>query len=133
MQVDNFAASNGWICRFKDRHGLVYKKLAQECAAVHTYTRGFWLERLPMLLERHELQDIQNTDETGLFYKCLPDRTLKLKGQSCHGEKSAKERITVLLCVNSDGSDKQVSIVVGKSMKPHCFKNIKKLCEILCK
>jgi hypothetical protein len=85
-----------------------------------------------MLLERYEPRDIYNTDETGLFYNCLLDRTLALKGHSCHGGKSAKERITVLLCVKSDGSNKQVPIVVGKSMKPHYFKNIKKIsCEIL--
>jgi predicted transcriptional regulator YheO len=27
-------------------------------------------------------------------------------------------KVTVLLCVNSDGSDKQVLIVIGKSPKP---------------
>jgi hypothetical protein len=31
------------------------------------------------------------------------------------------------LCVNSDGSDKQVPIVIGKSSKPNCFKDVKKL------
>jgi hypothetical protein len=36
-------------------------------------------------------------------------------------------KVTVLLCVNSYGSDKQVPIVIGKSPKPWCFKNIKKL------
>jgi hypothetical protein len=36
-------------------------------------------------------------------------------------------KVTVLLCVNSDGSDKQVPIVIGKSPKPRCFKDIKKL------
>jgi RPA family protein len=51
MQVDSLAASNGWICRFKDRHGLVYIKLAGESAAVDTDTRDLWLERLPMSLE----------------------------------------------------------------------------------
>jgi hypothetical protein len=51
MQDDNFAESNGWICRFKDRHGLVYKKVAGESTAVDTGMRDLWLERLPMLLE----------------------------------------------------------------------------------
>jgi hypothetical protein len=127
MQADNFAAANGWICRFKDRHGLGNKKLAEESAAVDTNTRDLWLVRLPMLLERYEPRDINNTDEMALFYNCLPDRTLTMKGHSCHKGESAKYRITVLLCVNSDRRDKQVPIVVGKSMKPHCFKNIKKL------
>jgi hypothetical protein len=38
-----------------------------------------------------------------------------------------KERLTVLLCTNSDGSDKRVPIVIRKSSKPQCFKNVKKL------
>jgi hypothetical protein len=50
MQVDNSAASNGQICRITDRHGLAYKKLAGESAAVDTDTRDLWLERLPILL-----------------------------------------------------------------------------------
>jgi hypothetical protein len=33
----------------------------------------------------------------------------------------------VLLCVNSDGTDKQVPNVIGKSSKPRCFKDVKKL------
>jgi hypothetical protein len=89
MQVDNFAASNGWICTFKDCHRLVYNKLAGESAAVDTDTRDLWLERLPILLERYEPWDIYNTDETGLFI-CLPDRMLTLKGHYCHGEKVPK-------------------------------------------
>jgi hypothetical protein len=47
--------------------------------------------------------------------------------ESCHGGKNCKDRLNVLLCVNSDGSDKQVPIVIGKSPKLRCFKNVKKL------
>jgi hypothetical protein len=38
--------------------------------------------------------------------------------------RKAREKF-VSLCVNSDGSDKQVPIVIGKSPKPRCFKNKK--------
>jgi hypothetical protein len=41
-----------------------------------------------------------------------------------HDLRKTREKL-VLLCVNSDGSDKQVPIVIGKSPKPRCFKNIK--------
>jgi centromere protein B len=34
LNIDNFSASNGWVGRFKDRHGLVFKKLAGESAEV---------------------------------------------------------------------------------------------------
>jgi hypothetical protein len=80
-----------------------------------------------ILLRGYEPQDVYNADETGLFFNMLPDRTLAYKGESCHGRKHSKDRVTVLLCVNSDGSDKQVPIVIGKSPKPRCFKNVKKL------
>jgi hypothetical protein len=34
LNTDNFSASNGWVSRFKDQHGLVFKKLAEESAEV---------------------------------------------------------------------------------------------------
>jgi hypothetical protein len=58
-----------------------------------------------------------NAEEMGLFFNVLPDRTLAYEGESCHGGKHSKDRLTVLLCVNSVGSDKQVSNVIGKSPK----------------
>jgi hypothetical protein len=46
--------------------------------------------------------------------------------ESCHGGKNCKDRLTVLLCVNSDGSDKQVPILIGKSPKTTMFQECKK-------
>ena len=66
-------------------------------------------------------------DRLKIIEEVLPDRTLAYKGESCHGGKHSKDRLTVLLCVNSDGSDKQMPIVIVKSPKPRCFKNVKKL------
>ena len=34
LNIDNFSASSGWVTRFKDRHGLVFKKLAGDSAEV---------------------------------------------------------------------------------------------------
>jgi transposase len=127
LAIDDFAASNGWISRFKDRHGLVYKKLAGESASVDPERTSLWINELPKLLEGYEPRDIYNADETGLFYNCLPDGTLTLKGESCHGGKASKERISVLFCVNSDGTDMREPLVIGKSLKPRCFKNTKTL------
>lgn len=127
LGINDFAASNGWITRFKDRHGLVYKKLAGESASVDPVRTSSWINELPKLLEGYEPRDIYNADETGLFYNCLPNGTLTLKGQSCHGGKGSKERISVLFCVNSDGTDLREPLVIGKSLKPRCFKNTKTL------
>jgi AcrR family transcriptional regulator len=62
--VENSTAFNGWITRFKDRHGLVYKKLAGESAAADSESTEVWLERLPSLLEGYEPRDIYNADDS---------------------------------------------------------------------
>jgi hypothetical protein len=80
--------------------------LAREGAAVDTNTTDLWPKRLPELLEGYEAWDIYNANETGLFFHCLPDWMVALKGGTCHGGKSVKERLTVLLCANSDDLDK---------------------------
>jgi hypothetical protein len=125
-KIENFAVSNSWITRFKDRHGLVYEKLAGESAAVDSKSTEVWLERLPALLEGYNPHDIYNADETGFFFSVLPDRTLALKRESCHGGKSSQDKLIVFLCVNTDRSDKQVPVVIKECPKPRCFKNIVK-------
>jgi hypothetical protein len=127
MGIENFSALNSWISGFKQHHGLVCKKLAGESAAVDTNATDLWFERLPKLLEGYEARVIYNADETGLFFYCLPDGMLALKGETCHGGKSVKEQGMVLLCTNSDGSGKRVPIVIGKSAKPWCLKSVKQL------
>ena len=125
LNIDNFSASNGWVSRFKDPHGLVFKKLAGQSAEVSVESTDAWLESLPSLLGGYERRDIYNADETGLLFNVLHDRTLAYKGESCNGGKHSKDRLTVLLCVNSDGSDKQVPIVIGKSLKPSASRMLK--------
>ena len=82
-----------------------------------------WKERVCELVEGYVPQDIWNLDETGCFWKALPDRGFAQKGTSCHGGKKSKERMTVTLLVNAAG-DKETAIVVWKSAKPRCFKAI---------
>jgi hypothetical protein len=66
-----------------------------------------------------------NTDETALFFKCLPDKTFTFKEEKCHGGKYSKDRLTILLAVNMDGSEKLTPLHIGKAGKPRCFKCIR--------
>lgn len=75
-------------------------------------------DKLPGVFSRFEAVDIYNASETARFYQMLPGRTLALKGHDCHGGKQSKLRVTVLLCANTDGTDKWVSLVVGNSAHP---------------
>lgn len=66
-----------------------------------------------------------NADESGLFWKVLPNKTLAHSGEkSAPGRKVSKERITFMPCSNASGSHKLKLLVLGKSMKPRAFKNV---------
>ncbi|CAG4979710.1 unnamed protein product [Colias eurytheme] len=56
-----------------------------------------------------------------------PDKTLKFKGENCSGGKMSKARLTIMVAANMTGSCKRKLLVIGKSKKPSCFKNIRSL------
>ena len=76
------------------------------------------------LLSQYRPEDVYNADETGLFFRLTPNQTLSTK--AVKGKKKDKNQITVLLCTNATGTDKLKPLVIGKSAKPRCFKNISK-------
>lgn len=53
------------------------------------------------------------------MYKAAPTTTIVPK--RLPGRKKRKERITFLVCANSDGSLRVAPLAVGKSQKPRCF------------
>ena len=67
---------------------------------------------------------LYNADETGLFYRLLPEQTLASKTTEDHakGFKHCKERLTVLVTVNSTGTHKLKLLTIGKSQRPRCFR-----------
>ena len=75
-------------------------------------------------MKGYELKDIWNADETGLFWRALPDKSPSVKKGRCKGGKYAKQRITVLLIVNALG-EKEPPVIIGRSLIPRCFKNVK--------
>ena len=79
----------------------------------------------PTLLSNHDLKDIYNADEFGLFYQMHPEKFLHLKKEQCIGGKQSKVGITGMAASNAL-SDKTPMITMGKSVKPRCFKEIKK-------
>ena len=69
-------------------------------------------------------RDIFNLDEAGVFFNMIPERTYNIKGQNCHGGEKSKQRVTVVLICNADGSEKLRPWIIGKFKNPRCFKNI---------
>jgi hypothetical protein len=120
MGLDDFTASNGWLHAFQVRHNIRSVALSGESADVSPAVLEDWQKRLPDLLRGYNREDVFNADETGLFYRALPQRTLAIKGDPAKGTKTAKDRITVLLACSAAG-EKLTPLVIGKSKNPRCF------------
>ncbi|XP_054709229.1 tigger transposable element-derived protein 4-like [Uloborus diversus] len=121
-------ASVGWLDKFKKRHMLVHKVVSGESVDVSDESCEQWKnEVLKPVLKEYQPKDVFNCDEMGLFFKCLPDKTLTFKGDKCFGGKRSKDRITVLVTSNMTGEEKLKLLVIGKSKNPRCFKGIKSL------
>lgn len=84
-----------------------------------------WKDMLVEMIGDTDDKDVFNVDKTGLFYKCTSDKTMTFKKETCSGGQRSKERITVLVGANMDGSEKLPLLVIGKSKNPRCFKNVK--------
>ena len=93
--INNFKASEGWLDKVKKRHGIVGKNLSGEAAAVDKILVKNWMEELPDILKEYEMKDVFNCDETGLVFKQAKKKSLVRAGDSGHGKKVQKERLTV--------------------------------------
>lgn len=110
------------------RGGICQKKACGESNDVSDEDCIKWQrDVLPGLLNGYQERDVFNADETGLFFKCLPDNTLTFKNQKCHGGKHSKQRVTLMLGANMDGSEKLKILLIGKSNQPRCFRGVKSL------
>ena len=125
LGVVNFKASSGWLSKFKSRYDIVGRTVCGESASVDLQVCDDWKSNLSSLLSGYQPSEVYNADETGLFFRCLPNKTLEFRKKECHGGKDSKERLTVLLTANMDGSVKRQPFVIGKSRNPRCFKNVK--------
>lgn len=128
LKYEHFKASQGWLENFKKRNAIVQKVMCGESAEVSETDCSVWREEhLKPLLQQYKPQDIFNADETGLFFKCLPDKTLTFSSEKCHGGKRSKDRVTLMVGSNMTGTEKLDLLLIGKSEKPRCFTGIKSL------
>ncbi|UYV71905.1 hypothetical protein LAZ67_9001013 [Cordylochernes scorpioides] len=89
-------ASSGWLDGFKERNKISFKTICGESGAVNLQVAEQWKNNLRELIQDKDARDVFNVDETGLFFKCTPDKTLAFKHEKCHGGKLSKERVTLL-------------------------------------
>ena len=53
-----------------------------ESGDVHSETVDSWKERLPEILSGYSKENLRNMDETGVFWKALPDHGFGVRGRA---------------------------------------------------
>ena len=100
--------------------------LCGEAADVPEDIVADWAKRLPSITAGYAMNDIYNADETGLYFRALPNRSMVLHDDPSKGIKTSKERITVLLACSAAGH-KLKPLVIGKAENPRSFRGFKRL------
>ncbi len=125
LGIENFKGSNGWLGKWKARYNVKRFKICGESGDVQGATVDSWKERLPELIGCYTKENVWNMDETGVFWRALPDSGFGQKGKECKGGKRSKQRITVAFFVNAAGG-KEKPIVIWTSANPRCLKRFDK-------
>ena len=65
--------SNGWLDRFKDRHGISFKHICREENSVDSGIEQIeeWHQTLSMILKEYDPKNVYNADKTGVFFRSL--------------------------------------------------------------
>ena len=121
-----FTASLGFQHRFCTRFGIKSKALSGEKLSADVVSADEFLPEFDKLTEGYSLHQIFNCDETGLYYKMLPQRTLTSMHTEPSGTKKPRERVTINACANASGSIKLPLQMIGRAKTPRCFRGIDK-------
>ena len=124
VQLSNFEASKGWLEKFQKRYNISSKIITGESGSVLLEHVESGRTKLQELIALFNIENVYNADETGLFFRLGPNKTLATKNDKAKGTKKNKERVTVLLCCNAIGTKKIKPLVIGKYQNPRCFKKI---------
>ena len=103
-------ASSGWLKCWKSRYGIKQRAVEGKSGQVRTETVESWMERLRELCEGYKPEDIWNKDQTGCFFRALPEKSLAEEGRRYKGGKKAKLRMTVAFFVNANVRKKSRSL-----------------------
>ncbi|GJX71359.1 CENP-B homolog protein 2-like protein [Tanacetum coccineum] len=104
VDTPDFTFSIGWLGKFKARYGIKNFRRFGESGSVEMEGMEDKLKSIRDKVDQFEMKDIFNMDETGLFFRLQPDHSLAT--MQLEGKKQDKERLTVAICCNEDGSEK---------------------------
>lgn len=121
LGVKDFKYSTGWLANFKSRYGISMRAICGESEGVDPVTVVVGRYEMRQILSQYSENDIFNCDESALFYRAPPGKTLS--AGPARGTKRNKDRVTLMFCCNANGTEKRKVLVIGKSKQPRCFKS----------
>ena len=95
-----FTASKGWLHRFRNRFGLKNIKITGKAVSAKEEAAATLPAELKKLIKDREYypKQVFNCDETGLFWKKMPNRTyIHKSAEEAPGHKTRKDRLTLVL------------------------------------
>ena len=125
-EVDHgdFKASRGWFEKFKGRTGIHSVVRHGEASSADKAAAEKFVGEFGKFVdsEGYTPQQVFNCDETGLFWKRMPNRTFITKEEKAlPGHKPMKDRLTLMLCANASGDFKVKPMLIYHSETPRAF------------
>ncbi|CAM5084801.1 unnamed protein product [Eretmochelys imbricata] len=124
-----FKASQGWLNSFRNCFNLKNMQTTGEAASANEKAAKAYTEQLKKIKEekRYLPEQVFNADETGLFWKKMPNCTYISKSErQAPGFKAAKYCVTVLFCGNAAGHLINPGLLY-RAANPRALKSKKKI------
>lgn len=125
-RVEDFKAGERWARNFVKRNSIDSVRLHGEAGSVNKEAIKEAMEELRALCAKYPARLIFNVDETGLQWKLMPRRTYLSNledRKTARGSKGMffKDRLSTIMCANTDGTAKVDMSIIGKAKGPRCF------------
>jgi len=90
MDLSEWKCSNGFLEHFKKHHNTAFKVAAEEAASIEHDAVNDWVSHLPKIIDGYSANNIFNMDESGVFYKILPEERCASQMRSVTAEREPR-------------------------------------------
>ncbi|KAJ5976584.1 hypothetical protein N7481_010291 [Penicillium waksmanii] len=115
------AFSDGWLSGFKRRYSIRRHTFQGEAASVPDSIHHE-MKAIQIICDEYAPEDIYNMDETGLYWRRMPNGGLASEGRP--GQKRDKTRITIAVASNATGLDRLPLWIIGTAKTPHALRGV---------
>ena len=120
---EDFKGITGWLMKFSQHHRIKNIQLQGEILSTDVSAVSPFHKELEKVIaeEGYSRDQIYNADKMGLRWRLTPSFSLNSSGAiRAVNFKKAKNRVTLLGCVNTSGSHCLLLAFVNASAKPRC-------------